>query len=31
VSLAVLAAFALFVVTLRVGQGRGLDFIYFQF
>jgi alginate O-acetyltransferase complex protein AlgI len=30
-SLAVLAAFALFVVTLRVGQGRGLDFIYFQF
>lgn len=29
--LALLAGFALFVVTLRVGQGRGLDFIYFQF
>ncbi|HMM77818.1 MAG TPA: MBOAT family protein [Gammaproteobacteria bacterium] len=29
--IAALAAFALFVVTLRVGQGRGLDFIYFQF
>ncbi len=29
--LAVLAGFALCVVTLRVGQGRGLDFIYFQF
>jgi alginate O-acetyltransferase complex protein AlgI len=28
---AVLGGFALFVVTLRVGQGRGLDFIYFQF
>jgi len=28
---AALIAFALFVVTLRVGQGRGLDFIYFQF
>lgn len=29
--LALLTGFALFVVTLRVGQGRGLDFIYFQF
>jgi hypothetical protein len=29
--IAALAAFALFAVTLRVGQGRGLDFIYFQF
>jgi len=28
---AVLTGFALFLVTLRVGQGRGLDFIYFQF
>ena len=28
---ALLVAFALFAVTLRVGQGRGLDFIYFQF
>jgi hypothetical protein len=24
-------AFALLLVTLRVGQGRGLEFIYFQF
>jgi hypothetical protein len=28
---AVAVAAALFLVTLRVGQGRGLEFIYFQF
>jgi hypothetical protein len=28
---AIAAAFGLFLVTLRVGQGRGLEFIYFQF
>lgn len=29
--LAAATAFLLYAVTLRVGQGRGLDFIYFQF
>lgn len=28
---AVVAGFGLFLVALRVGQGRGLEFIYFQF
>jgi hypothetical protein len=28
---AIAAACGLFLVTLRVGQGRGLEFIYFQF